>query len=314
VVQSGNFAKQKPIFLAGIDQDAHDDPYTGGFFKGLWQGEGKEFIVAYPNLYVVDAQGKWTLLTHGQYFDAFWNGLGRVVQKTAYDEVRLQDPTGKSLSIRELVQLNYPTSILNASAIGQAGIFADLARHLHDDFGKNQFDRAQKILNRIFGLLREQVKHKGVLGWCKGLLAKWMLSRAQKWIEGKIFVSDNPQVARFNQDYVRNNQQSIEDYLCMSEQEIRSILPNDNLQRTIQIDRLVFGHTHEPSRAGEQEKLVMPIEGHPVVCRNTGGWVLNAKQGFDASVAIFAENQWSMIPIARADAKSPCQVGQAFPI
>ncbi len=311
ILHQGQFANCKPMFLSGLDEELGKNGYTGGFFKGLWQGDGKEFLVAYPNFYVLDDKGQLTLLTHGQYFDGFWNGLGRVVLKAAYDEVALQDKTGKTMTIHEMVQLNYPTSVLNASAIGQAGIFADLARKLHDDFGKENYKRAEKILDRLFVLLRAQVSIAGWLGWLKEWVVKKVLDKIKQHIEEKVFTHDNPIVARFNQEYVLQNQKSIESYVRMSQEEFTAIAPKPSAYR---IERLVFGHTHEPSRAGEQEKLIMHQDGHPVVCRNTGGWVLKGNGGFDASVACFDGTQWTMVPVSRLGAGVKCQVGSSFVI
>lgn len=307
VVHQGQVAQRGAIYLAGVGEDQGAEKYIGGFFQGLWKGENKEFLVAYPNLYVLDESSQCSLLTHGQYFDGFWNILGQASLQCAAPDLSTTQK-GK-INICELVQLNYPTSILNASAIGQAGLFATLARQVHDDITLEQYARPQRLFNALFDFIRKRLAFSGMAGFFKGMAVRFCLSRFQASAAEQIFVKKSIPTARFNRDYVKNNFTSIQNYILLCQQEINSLIP----QQQTPINRLIFGHTHEPSQPNGQENITIS-SNQSVVCRNTGGWVIGPNNSFAATVAHFKDHQWSMVPISRTNFPNPIVVGKPFSI
>lgn len=288
--------------LAGIDPTPGSG-YDGGYFQELWpRGEDREFLVAYPNLYLLE-EGCTTLMTHGQYFDGFWNLLGDLCVEAASRELHLQIP-GKS-SVAETVQLNYFTSLLNSSAIGQAGIFADMARSLAADAQAGRTGRMEAMRPGIKRFVVAKLELHGVVGRIEEAVVNLVLDKALEKLIGRIA---RPGAARFNADYVAGHKAAIEAYLEMSFRELSGLLPQETPPSGFA--RMLFGHTHRPTTAADPSRPVAAPGGGSVACVNTGGWVLDDKGDFDAGVARYDSqaSQWRMVDVSMAG------VSAAFPI
>lgn len=266
-------------------------PLQGGFFRGIWSGPGKEFAVVYPNLYVIGSTGA-TLLTHGQYFDGFWNFLGNLCLKGA--DRFLDNAVAGELTISELVQVNYPTSVLDASAIGQAGIFSKLAQAVTKDVSSGDFSKVEMIKYALLKELDDAWKFKGFGSSVKEWMSDKVVDAADRILEGFIEKFKEEKGSRYNSDYVKSHLEEIRSYLRMSTRE----LEKQSAFGKRPIERLIFGHTHIPSGADQKDECVrMDAASGEVLCRNTGGWITNSSGEFHAGVALFdsANNkEWIM--------------------
>jgi len=285
--------------LAGIDPTPGSG-YDGGYFQELWPcGEDSEFLVAYPNLYLLE-DGGTTLMTHGQYFDGFWNLLGDLCVEAAAQELHLQVP-GKP-NVAETVQLNYFTSLLNSSAIGQAGIFADMVRSLSADAQAGRTAMMEAMRPGIKRFVVAKLELHGLVGKIEAAVANLVLDKALEKLIARIA---RPGSARFNADYVTDHKAAIEAYLDMSFRELSGLLPQEMLPSGF--GRMLFGHTHLPTTAADPSRPVAAPGGGSVACVNTGGWVLDDKDGFEAGVALYdsVAPRWEMVDVSKAGVSAP---------
>lgn len=286
-----NNNKLGPCFIYDVSP-----PYDGGYFKSLWKGENKQFFVAYPNLYIFSSADDVALLTHGQYFDTFWSILGFLCLNCA--DKYLKNAVNGELTISEFVQVNYPLSILDASAIGQSGIFADLAQQLTEDVAKGDLSKIKDIKKRILKVIDKKIEFKGNFSWIKEYLSDKTIDLGE-YIADKIIEDlSKKKGTRFNENYIKEHTDDIKEYLVMSDRELSEIkksLSSDSAPNNI--SRLIFGHTHVSSRPGEQSKIRFASSAQPTSCLNTGGWILNSSGSFNAAVANFKAGKWTMTQI-----------------
>ncbi len=289
------------LSLIGVNRGAFlGDKFSGGFFQGLWSGPSKEFAVAYPNLYV--AGKDVTLLTHGQYFDGVWSYLGKLCLKGA-DANLDNEATGK-LSISELVQTNYPTSVLLASAIGQSGIFSKLAQSVVEDVNQGDFGKVEAFKKAWIQKLEAELNFGGLFGWAKKLGSHLAIYLVDKLVQSQIEKLKQGEGARYNPDYVEEHLANIQAYLQISQEEFSKISWADP-----SFERLIFGHTHLPT--GPTEKAcVVPVKdsSRGVRCYNTGGWICDKQGDFQGAVAIYesdASKPWTMFHVNKSGASEP---------
>lgn len=288
--------------LSGIDPTPGSG-YDGGYFQELWpRGEDREFLVAYPNLYLLE-EGGTTLMTHGQYFDGFWNLLGDLCVEAASQELHLQIP-GKP-SVAETVQLNYFTSLLNSSAIGQAGIFADMARSLSADAQTGRTGRMEAMRPGIKRFVVAKLELHGLFGWIKAAAVRLLLDKALEKLIARIA---RPGSTRFNADYVTDHKAAIEAYLGMSFRELSGLRSRETAPSDMK--RMLFGHTHLPTTAADPARPVAAPCGGSTACVNTGGWVLDEKDDFDAGVVRYDSSvpRWEMVNVSKAGVSVPFPV------
>jgi len=91
--------------------------YGGMFLDNIAQDA--RFNFAYPNLYIVTDTDS-VLVTHGQYLEPYWAILGEFATKIAADDLKLS-----ALDIEKMVELNFPSSQLACTGIGQAGLLTE---------------------------------------------------------------------------------------------------------------------------------------------------------------------------------------------
>jgi predicted phosphodiesterase len=273
--------------------------YDGGYFRNLWWPEdsNKQFIVIYPNLYFVEASGDTTLLTHGQYFDPFWSILGHICLD-CIDSILPGKKYHDKNSIKELVELNYTTSLLDSSDMGGAGIFSEMVRKVNDDI-------AQQDYHDIDPIKASLLKHIGELIELN-CLEKTALKIGLSMINPKKKTTP----ALNNPNYVLERMANICDYLLLSLKEISGYKLPNTVTNPITINRLIFGHTHIPSKPDDpvDKSTATFTQNSSAICRNTGGWVLDKNKQFNAGIAIYNNNSWQMCNI---DQKG---IGQPFAI
>jgi hypothetical protein len=279
--------------------------FDGGYFAELWNGEDRQFYVAYPNVYVLNGGGAATLLTHGQYFDPLWSMLGSLCLQCA--DTYLKNAVDGEYTLSEFVQVNYPFSILDSSAIGQAGIFADLAQQLAEDVAQGQFVKVEQIKGKLLALIDEKIRFDGWFARFK----EWGSDKILHWIGGKIDDKieelKSKKTRRYNVNYVKERKAEIQDYLQISQRDLQRLVPGAEPAFL----RMIFGHTHVPTRASEVTKHQFRGNASSSLttrCQNTGGWIKGDDGRYQATVAVLDGGAWSMVPVE--DGKT----GPAFPL
>jgi len=288
---------------AGLSVPDAVQPLGGGYFQGLWPVQGGEFAVVFPNLYMLDGD-RATLLTHGQYFDGFWRFLGDLSLNCA--SPHLPGPVAKQPTISDLVQLNHPTSVLTASALGQSDLFGDLARSVKDAWERDGDGPVLAIRDRMRAYFQDRYSRGGLLArvlaptlcaWV-GRLAGWLVVRAGR--------SKPP---RWNSEYAQENAETIGEYMELSRRELSTLLGRE----VDGFERLVFGHTHLPSGPGEEPcKLAgAGLPGTP--CVNTGGWIRDGRGNWSGGVVVYDNSRpdgsrWTMAVVGDSGVGEPFKV------
>lgn len=231
-------------------------------------GERLTFDFAYPNLYLVTAEGDSVLLTHGHYFDAYWTFLGEWAVRLAADDLPLERPG--ELTVRELVGVNFPFHQLACSGIGQAQPLTAAARRLQLEASAGRTDRLARYLERLEGVVASRS-----VPLLARLVRRWLLRRARALVVAAL--ADEEQ-ARFSRTFLARPpvRERFRRYYrsCLAELE--------RLRREHGLDlpapgHLVFGHTHQPIPWGSDE-LADTVDGHPIRFCNTGGWLLRKRE------------------------------------
>jgi 3',5'-cyclic AMP phosphodiesterase CpdA len=252
----------------------------GGLFLdhitlGVPEGDGRRavgelltFDFAYPNLYLVTAEGESVLLTHGHYFDAYWTFLGEWAVRLAGDDLPQERPG--ELTVGELVGVNFPFHQLASSGIGQAQPLTAVARRLQLELSANRTDRLRRYLARL-----EDAVASRSLPLFSRLVRRWLFRRAGAMVVAAL--ADEEQ-ARFSRSFLTRPpvRERFQRYYrrCLAEIE--------RLRREHGLDlppprHVVFGHTHQPIPWGSDE-LADTVDGYAVRFCNTGGWLLRKRE------------------------------------
>jgi predicted phosphodiesterase len=237
-------------------------PPEGGGGRG--RGERLTFDFAYPNLYLVTAEGESVLLTHGHYFDTYWTLLGEWAVRLAAGDFPQERPG--ELTVRELVGVNFPLHQLASSGIGQAQPLTAVARRIQLELVAGRTDRLSRYLER----LEDAVASRSVPLLAR-LVRRWLLRRGRTLAVAALAQSEQ---ARYSRSFLVRPavRERFRRYyrICLDEL--------DRLRREHGLDlppprHVVFGHTHQPIAWGSGE-LADTVDGHPVRFCNTGGWLL----------------------------------------
>jgi len=263
--------------------------YEGGIFSSLWHGDNKEFLVAYPNLYLVK-DGVATVITHGQYFDLAWRVLSYLGLECADDF--LDNEVAGEYTMKEFIGMNYPFSILDSSAIGQSGIFSALAQKVVLDTSNGDYSKLEIFLNRLKPALDKLNNYKGFWKYALESGSDIVIAGIVKELKGALSLAKHAKPSRYNADFVRENAEAIIDFLKITQRELRAIF-----QGSFEIDTLLFGHTHVASKnAGDQRIRISSNSQLSTLCMNTGGWVADKNGNFDGAIAFFDTNLgWKMV-------------------
>jgi UDP-2,3-diacylglucosamine pyrophosphatase LpxH len=234
------------------------------------EGERTRFLFAYPNLYLVTAEGESLLLTHGHYFEAYWTALGEWALQVAGDDLGLE--TAGELSVKELVGVNFPLHQLACSGIGQARPLSALARRLQLEVAAGRLERVERYLERLEDAL--------VGGPSVGLLARlvrsWLASRFRSRLVAALRGIER---TRFSREFMARPavRERVRRYFRNSLAELARLRRDHGLDLPVP-GHVVFGHTHQPIPWGADE-LTDTIDGHAVRFCNTGGWLLREDRG-----------------------------------
>jgi 3',5'-cyclic AMP phosphodiesterase CpdA len=243
-------------------------PASGDGRRG--EGERTRFLFAYPNLYLVTAEGESLLLTHGHYFEAYWTALGEWALRLAGDDLALE--TAGELSVQELVGVNFPLHQLACSGVGQARPLSALARRLQLEIAAGRVERVERYLGR----LEDALVRRPSLGFAGRLLRSWLASRLRCRLVASLRGVER---TRFSREFMTRPavRERVRRYFRNSLAELGRLRRDHGLDLPIP-GHVVFGHTHQPIPWGANE-LTDTIDGHAVRFCNTGGWLLREESG-----------------------------------
>jgi len=262
------------------------------------------FNVAYPNLYIVGADGQSAMLTHGHYFEPYWSIIGEWLLKVAGDEIEMADPNRRYLTLDEIVSFNFPLNQLASSGIGQAGELTNLWHRLQRQVKNHELAQIRQYLDRfvhevIDPQLEYKLKNLDPREWITdvafALLKKWLLAKLEGFSG-----------ARYDQHFLEKNavRERFSNYYRASLKEIERLanLPADRTAEIPTPQHIIFGHTHQPI-GWNNNALTITIDDRQVFLHNTGGWLVtkdkNGKTDFRGA-AIFmydSDSGFRSVPI-----------------
>jgi hypothetical protein len=233
-------------------------------------GKRTRFVFAYPNLYVVTAEGESLLLTHGHYFEAYWTALGEWALRLAGDDLALE--TAGELSVQELVGVNFPLHQLACSGIGQAHPLSALVRRLQLEITAGRLERVERYLER----LEDALVRRPSVGFATRLFRSWLASGFRSRLVATLRGVER---TRFSREFMTRPavRERVRRYFRNSLAELARLRRDHGLDLPAP-GHVVFGHTHQPIPWGADE-LTDTIDGHEVRFCNTGGWLLREGKG-----------------------------------
>jgi hypothetical protein len=261
--------------LFGVSPQKEPDrfsKYAGLFLDDITAPDGPKtpFNFVYPNLYAVLPDGSSVLFTHGQYLEPFWSLAGEWLVKIAGGDLKVATPP----ALRELVALNFPSSQLACSGVGQAGPLTAVVGIVEHEVKEHNVSRARRYIERF----RDEIEARLNLG----ALKRWVADKAFAWVEKRALESlaamDD---ARYSDTFVHEPevQKRFIAYFAASLQEIVEL--NVAGYRIPPPQTFVFGHTHQPILLNDPDApQISPTPGNTtfkVALFNTGGWL--EKQG-----------------------------------
>jgi predicted phosphodiesterase len=244
-----------------------DHPYKTIFLDNLTEPK-TDFLIAYPNVYLITREGETILFTHGQYFEPFWSMLGEFVANIAYDD--LGKEYGASLDIHEFVTLNAPFNILGSSGAGQAGALSDIIHNVKKDFTAKDISKVTTYMNRMSHSISRSMNWYNPLRY----YFKFNLALAKLYIRRSL---TNAYDARFDKDFMdrREVHKRVQNYYQASLLELENISSPLQLSKKIKApSHLIFGHTHQPI-AWQNSNICQTMVNNPVTLHNTGGWLFS---------------------------------------
>ncbi len=282
VIDDRKKGKNKGFTLPGVTKKKGDGPkYADLYFdnitvvaqNGQTEGDPTFFNFCYPNVYLTTDHGT-VLITHGQYFEAYWALACEWALKIAPEDLQI----GSALDLKEMVGINFPLSQLACSGVGQAGPLTKVVRKVQRDVKDADLRRVKKYLNR----LEHEVDRLTRFPWYRQHL-EWLsdivLDKIKKM--GLEFVG-NMEETRYSEEFI--HQKEVQDRFMKFYR--ASLLEIDNLNVHYGYDippprHVLFGHTHQPIPWGAQgapkASRVSDSGVHQIILYNTGGW-LNKKE------------------------------------
>lgn len=283
----------KKMFLDGIFGPVKDAPSSSEERPGT-------FCFVYPNLYVVSRDGQCILITHGHYCEPFWSFTSDWVLKLAPNALKLSEP----LSIKNLVEINFPMCQLASSGVGQAGKFTEnVVRPVKDGVQSGDLSLLESVRPRLEKELDRWISFKGLLGWFKEKATDALIPKVLNGIMDALkelgakgtmrhrsrnpFAKPDSEEHRFFVKFYRS---------CI--EEIRQLKENPDPstgQKPADIpypETVVMGHTHEPVPWRDREIESIRInEKISVNYCNTGSWLAKGDGSFSGAEIVLYDTQ-----------------------
>ncbi|MBN2573005.1 MAG: metallophosphoesterase [Deltaproteobacteria bacterium] len=253
------------VVLANV-KPKPDGSYGGLFLDKLAWPDAIPFVVAYPNLYVVDARGTATLLSHGHYLESFWALTLDLSRHVFGQDLVLEGQ--EQPGIRDVVTVNFPLGELASSGIGQAGALTPLLRRIQAAASQSNPNAILPYIDALFGHLDQEIAFKGWSGWFKKKASGYVLERVKQrlvdWLR-------SPESTTSRDKPGFPSSQRLEAYLVSSMLEAAAIREEQGIDIPVPV-RMVLGHSHVSIRLGKRRQVSTAL-GRAIDVVNTGGWL-----------------------------------------
>jgi len=282
IIDDRKTSQNKGFSLPGVRKRKGKGPrYTGLYLDNITVsvqdgqpvGTPTFFNFCYPNVYMV-TDDDTVLITHGQYFEAYWAFACEWTMKLAVEDLKI----GSALDLKEMVGINFPLSQLACSGVGQADPLTKVVRQVQREVKDGELGRVKKYLDRLDYEIDEMTRfpwYKQYLEWLTDLVSDKIKTMALEFI-------GNMEDTRYSEEFIHKKEVQERFMKFFS----ASLFEIDELNRQFGYEiptprNVIFGHTHQPIPWGDPNapKAKISSEGglRPVILFNTGGW-LNKKQ------------------------------------
>ena len=260
--------------LPNVSKRNNGNKKYGGLYLDKITGVGEEnesnFIFAYPNIYMMTNDAN-ILITHGQYYKAFWSLFGVLSLEVFKDDLGV----GKDLNIKNLVSINFPTSQLASSGTGQAGPLSERCEFIQRT-AKDKDEAGLKILKEYLDNLDDYIDKLIDRGFITEIISDTISNKLKKKIY-KMLKKHKPD--RYNEKWIMEPEikKLFKSYFKSTLKEI-SDLNNDGYSLEIP-DIVLYGHTHCPVSWGDNEAHKISFsDEREVTLYNSGGWLRKKDQ------------------------------------
>lgn len=259
--------------IPGISVQKRPGRKYAGLFLDQITDPPTSFNFVYPNLYLA-TDHETILVTHGHYMEGFWSLIIEKLGMFAGDDLGLED----MIDLKEMVSLNFPTSQLASSGIGQAGALSKLAQEFVHEISGQNLHRVEKYYQRIDRRLREKIRER--FGRAAGKIVHFFFNR---WLKSYIFNNLSAiETIRYQQEYFNDRKimQRFSIYFNATLEEIKRL--NQLFGFHIGLpEKVIFGHTHQPIAFNDPAAPRVDLSrfglDRTITIYNTGGWVNKQK-------------------------------------
>ncbi|MBU0699464.1 MAG: metallophosphoesterase [Proteobacteria bacterium] len=307
VIDDRKAGLNKGFTLPGVTQrKGESSKYAGLYFdnitvtsqNGQSVGTPTLFNFCYPNLYLATDYGT-ALVTHGQYFEAYWAMACEWAMKLALEDLKI----GSALDLKEMVGINFPLSQLACSGVGQAGPLTKVVRQVQRDVKDADLRRVKKYLDRLDYEVDKLTRfpwYKQYLEWLTDMVSDQIKKMALEFI-------GNMEDTRYSEEFIHKKevQDRFMNFFSASLLEIDNL--NIKYGYDIPLPRyVIFGHTHQPIPWGAPDapkaKTASDAGIQQITLYNAGGWLNkkdeNVEKFVGAEVFIYStEEGFTSIPI-----------------
>ncbi len=230
------------------------------------QEKGKDFLVAYPNIYI-RLGDRSLLLTHGHFFEAAWTLFTDVFPR-ALREVGLE-----GLSFKKLEQINSPFIEFGWYSLGQAGELGKLLEKIWDEIHNGRVGPVTNtVLDDLFDYLDEVISFEKE-NFFSSIKASALEAGSDVVLRGlkealSTFLSRTFSKKKGRPgSFMRHHKKVLSEEKTKVQRYLELALPS-----CPDLNTLVFGHTHIPFHNGNLP-LDTPGGERRILCFNTGGWI-----------------------------------------
>lgn len=249
-------------------------PYGGLFLDNIIDEKNQiPFYFAYPNLYLISGD-ETVIITHGQYFEDYWS-LGGEWAPVIFGKEKLGVST--PLELEDVVDLNSTLSHLACSGTGQTGILAPMFHEIHMQAVAGKTDDISKYLNSFTAELVLKIKRKGICG----CLYKLFIKAAAKILKNAIIKAIKEKKLKSLRDFKstefpEDTKIRMKNFIRSSLIEIEKINKLNEINIPLNIEKMIFAHTHRPIGWGIEKPPIITLEPEnplSLALYNTGGWL-----------------------------------------
>ncbi len=264
--------------LKGITRAGNDHPYGDIYLKNVSQLDNDSaeagptfFNISFPNLYLVTDEGSF-LLTHGQYFEPYWNLAGEWLPKICENDPDVGQKL-EQMDIKESVAVNFPLGQLGSTGFGQAGILTDIVRKLQAD----ATSKDGTLINSYVENLIKNIDVEDGAGWFKRKIIGIAKGYITEFIQKKVTKAVRADHTTIYQDLEDKEPATLNRFVSFfqrSKKELAAFIESENMSKeNTELKTLIFGHTHIPLPLNSTNAKTFNVDGKDIRICNTGGWI-----------------------------------------